>query len=168
MRIELETSGLLAWVCFTLVALGFATIGLFTAKMLRRKTNQGGAYLTAYECGEEPVGSTWVPFHPRYYVVAILFLLFEIEVALLYPWASVALVAQTKGGLSVSYSAYAFYLGVGFVSLLALGLVYAWARGSLDWKISTTNPVHSHSLPAGASAYQTTFAKAVSTPITRS
>ena len=157
MGIELEIDSLAAWVCFALAALGFAGVGLLTAKVLRKASAQGGAFASAYECGEEAVGSTWVPFHPRYYVVAILFLLFEVEVALLYPWATVALVPARQGGLAASFGLYAFCLGAGFVVLLALGLVYAWARGSLDWKLSTNTPIPNHALPAGATAYKTAF-----------
>ena len=158
MYIELESAGLGAWLLFILVGLGFAAIGMLTSKLLRRKSTQAGAYATAYECGEEPVGSTWVPFHPRYYVVAILFLLFEVEIALLYPWASVALVAPGKGGLAGPFGGYAFALGLGFVLLLALGLVYAWARGSLDWKVAANTPTPHHPLPAGSAAYRSAFA----------
>ena len=163
MGIELASAGAAAWFWFLTVALLFGGAGLLTASFLRAAKPTNPAYQTAYECGEEPVGAIWVPFHPRYYVIAILFLLFEVEVALLYPWASVAMVKPNRGGLSALYADYAFGLGIGFILLLALGLVYAWARGSLDWKLGINPQTPQRGpLPAGAEAYKAAFATGTS------
>jgi NADH-quinone oxidoreductase subunit A len=76
-----------------------------------------------YECGEVPVGSSWVQFNIRFYVVALIFLIFDVEVALLYPWA---VVFQRLGWL-------AFVEAFVFIVILLAGLAYLWKEGDLDW-----------------------------------
>jgi NADH-quinone oxidoreductase subunit A len=84
--------------------------------------------LTVYECGEVPVHSAWFNFNPRFYIVALVFLVFDVEVAFTYPVAVVfrRWVARGAGG-------YAFVELALFVALLALALAYVWRRGDLDW-----------------------------------
>ncbi|MBU1702075.1 MAG: NADH-quinone oxidoreductase subunit A [Candidatus Eisenbacteria bacterium] len=77
----------------------------------------------AYECGEQPVGSPWVKFNVRFYVVALIFVIFDVEVVLLYPWAT----AFKSLGL------FAFVEMLVFLGLLFLGLAYVWKRGDLEW-----------------------------------
>lgn len=77
-----------------------------------------------YECGEEPVGGAWVQFHSRYYVVALLFVFFDVEAALLFPWA-----LQTRGaGIAAALS------GLLFLGVLMLGWLYALRKGALQWR----------------------------------
>jgi NADH:ubiquinone oxidoreductase subunit 3 (subunit A) len=76
-----------------------------------------------YECGVETVGDTWVQFKVQYYIFALIFLVFDIEVVFLFPWA-------------VAYNRLALFgvvEGVIFVVLLAMALVYAWRKGTLEW-----------------------------------
>ncbi len=76
-----------------------------------------------YECGMETVGDTWVQFKVQYYLFALVFLIFDVEVVFLYPWA-------------VAYHALPLYgvvEGVLFVVMLAAALVYAWRKGALEW-----------------------------------
>jgi NADH:ubiquinone oxidoreductase subunit 3 (subunit A) len=82
---------------------------------------------TAYECGLEPVGRAWYQVHVRYYIYALLFVLFDVEVAFLYPWAAIFR-NLTSGHL--------FMLGevVIFLVILIFGLVYAWRKGALEWE----------------------------------
>jgi len=78
---------------------------------------------STYECGEVPVGSSWVQFNIRFYVVALIFIVFDVEVALLYPWA---VVFQRLGLL-------AFVEAFIFIVILLAGLAYLWKEGDLDW-----------------------------------
>ena len=79
--------------------------------------------LDTYECGMETVGDTWVQFKVQYYIFALVFLVFDIELVFLYPWA-------------VAFDAlplYAVLEGVIFMLILVAGLVYAWRKGALEW-----------------------------------
>ncbi len=79
--------------------------------------------LTTYECGEIPVGDSWVRFNIRFYVVALIFLIFDVEVVFLFPWA---IVFQKLG-------MYAFIEMVVFLAILLVGYAYVWLKGDLDW-----------------------------------
>ena len=87
---------------------------------------------TTYECGEPAVGSAWVRFDMRFYTVALVFLIFEVEVAFLFPWAVVFNRLTELGGL------FAFFEVFVFVLVLGLGLVYVWMKGDLDWVKSSS------------------------------
>ena len=76
-----------------------------------------------YECGHEPVGEPRVPFRVQYYGVALVFLIFDIETAFLYPWALVLRRLGWAGYLEMSI----------FVAVLLVGLLYAWRKGVLRW-----------------------------------
>jgi NADH-quinone oxidoreductase subunit A len=84
--------------------------------------------LETYECGEEPTGQAWFNFNPRFYIIALIYIVFDIEVAFIYPIATVfkRWVAQGNGW-------FAFAELAAFIALLILGLVYVWAKGDLDW-----------------------------------
>lgn len=77
-----------------------------------------------YECGEEPAGTAWMQFHARYYVVALLFVVFDVEAVFLFPW-SVTLRELGPTG---------FYAAVGFVAVLMLGWLYAVRKEALEWQ----------------------------------
>jgi NADH-quinone oxidoreductase subunit A len=79
---------------------------------------------TAYECGMLPIGSVRSQIHIRYYVYAILFLIFDVEAVFLFPWA-VSL---------VSIGEVALYSMIVFILILGFGLAYAWKKGVLEWK----------------------------------
>lgn len=93
------------------------------------------AKITTYECGEPAVGSAWVRFDMRFYTVALVFLIFEVEVAFLFPWAVVFNALTKAGGL------FAFFEVLLFVAILGVGLVYCWRKGDLDWVKSTSTQV---------------------------
>jgi len=85
-------------------------------------TNRGKS--TPYECGMLPIGRVRTQIHVRYYVYAILFLIFDVEAVFLFPWAvSVVAVGET-----------ALYSMILFIAILGVGLVYAWKKGVLEWK----------------------------------
>lgn len=80
--------------------------------------------LTTYECGEEPEGPAWLKFHPRYYVVALVFVLFDVEAVFLFTWA---LVLPELGMLAIID----MFL---FIGILLLGWVFALSKGALRWQ----------------------------------
>jgi NADH-quinone oxidoreductase subunit A len=88
---------------------------------------------TPYECGEEPIGSAWGKFNIRFYVIAILFLLFEVEVIFLFPWATIMDSPELKNAVQGNWSMIAFTEAFIFVFLLSLGLAFAWKKGYLNW-----------------------------------
>lgn len=107
---------------FILFAAIFVIITLFVAKIIRpnRPTHEK---LKIYECGENPEGSPWVKFNIRFYVVALIFLIFDVEVVLLFPWALIY----------KDYGIYGFLAGIIFLLLLILGMAYEWRKGDLEW-----------------------------------
>ncbi|MDI6803642.1 MAG: NADH-quinone oxidoreductase subunit A [Bacteroidota bacterium] len=107
---------------FFIIAGIFVTLGLVTAWVIRPKRPYPDK-LTTYECGEDPVGSPWVKYNIRFYVVALIFLIFEVEILFLFPWA---LVYQDLG-------LFAFIEMVIFLVILFVGYAYVWVRGDLDW-----------------------------------
>lgn len=86
---------------------------------------------TTYECGEPTIGSAWVRFDMRFYTVALVFLVFEVEVALLFPWAAAYDTLTQAAGL------FAFVEVLLFLVILGLGYVYVWRKGDLDWVKAT-------------------------------
>jgi len=77
----------------------------------------------AFECGNPPSGSAWGRFTVHFYLTALLFLVFDVEVVFLYPWA----VELRKLGM------FGFVEAMVFIVILTVGLIYAWQRGALDW-----------------------------------
>lgn len=83
---------------------------------------------TPYECGEQPVGSAWSMFNVRFYVVGLIFIIFDVESVLMFPVASIfkEMVDMGQGG-------YALIILVSFISVLIEGIAYCWKKGDLDW-----------------------------------
>jgi NADH-quinone oxidoreductase subunit A len=81
-----------------------------------------------YECGEKPIGQAWFNFNPRFYLIALVFVIFEVEIAFMFPVASVYRSFIEKGqGLLAFAEIFVF------VAILAVGLAYVWAMGDLEW-----------------------------------
>jgi NADH-quinone oxidoreductase subunit A len=83
---------------------------------------------TTYECGERPVGPAWILFNFRFYMVALAFIMFDIELALIFPCATVF-----RKWLHAGYGLLVIGEIVVFVGILLLGLIYMWSRGDLQW-----------------------------------
>ena len=81
-----------------------------------------------YECGEKPIGQAWFNFNPRFYLIALVFVIFEVEIEFMYPVASVY-----KWFLDHGQGVLAFAEIFVFVAILAVGLAYVWAMGDLEW-----------------------------------
>ncbi|GAB6283102.1 MAG: NADH-quinone oxidoreductase subunit A [Ignavibacterium sp.] len=107
---------------FILVAALFVIVAVLFARLIRPAKPTKEKLLT-YECGEDIEGSPWVQFDIRFYVVALIFLIFDVEIVLLVPWALVF----------KNYGWGGFAVGVIFLFLLALGMAYEWVKGDLEW-----------------------------------
>jgi NADH-quinone oxidoreductase subunit A len=107
---------------FFLVGAVFVGGGLITAWLIRPHRPYPSK-LSTYECGETPLGDTRVRFNIRFYVVALLFLIFDVEVVFLFPWA---VVYKNLGW-------FAFLEMVVFLAILFVGYAYVWCKGDLDW-----------------------------------
>ena len=107
---------------FLILAAVFVVVTVFISKLVRPH-RPSKEKLTTYECGENPVGSPWIKFNIRFYVVALIFLIFDVEVVLLIPWA----VIYQQFGLP------GFMVGFLFIIILAIGMAYEWRKGDLEW-----------------------------------
>jgi NADH-quinone oxidoreductase subunit A len=113
---------------FIAVGLAFVFFALFIGSFFRPKRMQPDARNTTYECGEVPEGQAWYNFNPRFYMLALVFLIFDVEVVVTFP-AIVVLRRWAERG-----SGFAAYLEVLlFVVILMTGLVFLWIRGDLEW-----------------------------------
>lgn len=113
---------------FVLVGFVFAAIALIAAKIIR-PSNPSPAKMTTYECGELPLGPSWVRFNVRFYLIALFFIIFDVEVIFLYPWAVVFKSLYPVPGLG----ALIFWEMIIFLLILTVGLAYVWVKGDLDW-----------------------------------
>lgn len=111
------------------LATAFAIVGiaLFAGRFLR-PNNPSPVKSQTYECGEQPIGSGWFNFNPRFYQLALLFLVFDVEIALTWPVAIVARrwIAEGRAWLAVVEILL-------FLVILVVALAFLWGRGDLDW-----------------------------------
>ena len=116
---------------FSAVGLLFVIVNMFVGSLIRpkRTVDEG---LETYECGEETIGDAWISFDIRYYTVALVYVVFAVEIAFLFPWARVLKTALADPTVGI----FALIEGLAFVAILFLGLVYVWAKGDLDWVLS--------------------------------
>jgi len=108
---------------FMVVALLFVVISLVLAWLIRPGGRYSAEKLLPYECGENPQGSAWIQFNIRFYVFALVFIIFDVEIIFLLPWA---VVFKNLG-------AFAFVEGLIFIAILVVGLAYVWRKGDLAW-----------------------------------
>lgn len=131
-------------ICFVLFA--------FVTSWMIRPNRPNEQKLSSYETGEEATGSAWTQFNIRFYIVALIFLLFEVEIIFLFPWSTVyareELIQQTNG----LWGWYAMIEMLIFIFVLALGLAYAWVNGYLDWIKPEPKPTE-HKSPVPKTLY---------------
>jgi NADH-quinone oxidoreductase subunit A len=128
---------LLTFLVFTLFGISFVVFSVaILSRVLRPRVVDPAepAKGETYECGEPAVGSSWVRFDIRFYTLALIFLVFDVEVALLYPWALIFKPLRETGerqfsGLGVFLLAEVLL----FLLILLVGFVYCWRKGDLDW-----------------------------------
>ena len=113
---------------FTIFAALFVVGNLIIARILRPKSTHEPGKVAIYECGEPTIGPAWIRFDIRFYTVALMFVIFDVEIALLFPWGAVFrdLAAEGQGVLALVEAGT-------FIVILMVGLVYVWARGDIDW-----------------------------------
>lgn len=111
-------------VVFAAVAVAFTLIAIVIAYILAPRT-RGKKTLHTYECGIEPYGSAWIRYGITYYVYALIFIAFDVDVLYLFPVA----LSYAKGE-----RAYEFYALLSFVLILAPAIIYAWGKGVFTWK----------------------------------
>ena len=110
-----------------LIFLGLATVlglALFTIGWIMGPRRPDAKKLSPYECGFEAFEDSRMRFDVRYYLVAILFIIFDLEVAFLFPWA-VAL---------ADLGAFGFWSMIVFLAVLTIGFIYEWKKGALEWE----------------------------------
>ncbi len=112
----------LSIIIFVFVALGLS-IGFIVLNFIFSPKNPDPEKLSAYECGFEAFGDSRMEFDVRFYLVAILFIIFDLEIAFLFPWA------VSLG----SIGALGFWSMMIFLFVLTIGFVYEWKKGALDW-----------------------------------
>ncbi len=92
-----------------------------------RPNNPSEVKSSIYECGFETISERWNNFNFRYYSIALLFVIFDVEVVFLFPWAA------SYGMMSTEFGVFVLLEMVVFVGILVLGWAYAWRKGSLEW-----------------------------------
>jgi NADH-quinone oxidoreductase subunit A len=108
---------------FTALIIAFGVVSLGAARLLR-PARPDAVKLANYECGAEPIGSAWVQFPVGFYLVALVFIVFDALAVFLFPWVLVL----HSGGLA------AFWVMAAFTAIIGLGWLYAYREGVLEWK----------------------------------
>ena len=116
-------SDYLSIIIFLFIAL-LLSIGFIVANFLASPSNPDPEKLSAYECGFEPFSDSRMEFDVRFYLVAILFIIFDLEIAFLFPWAI------SLGAIGIL----GFASMMIFLLILTVGFIYEWKKGALDWE----------------------------------
>ncbi len=111
-----------------IVAIGFAAAALIVSVILGKSAKSNATKDSAYECGMTPIGEAQPRFSVKFYLVAMLFILFDIEIVFMYPWAVVYRDFMRAHDHTI------FWSMLSFVGILTVGYVYAIMKGALDWK----------------------------------
>ncbi len=113
----------LSIIIFLFISL-FISIGFILVNFLAAPSNPDPEKLSAYECGFDAFDDSRMEFDVRFYLVAILFIIFDLEIAFLFPWA----ITLGKTGL------FGFWSMMIFLAVLTIGFIYEWKKGALDWE----------------------------------
>ena len=108
---------------FLVVGFIFLAFVLILSRLIQAKGKAGADKYIPYECGEVPEGSAWIRFNIRFYVLALIFIIFDVEIVFLLPWAVVFRRLGT----------FAYIEGLIFIGILVVGLAYVWNKGDLEW-----------------------------------
>jgi NADH:ubiquinone oxidoreductase subunit 3 (subunit A) len=108
---------------FSIISIIFVTLVTLIPRLVSPKAI-GDKKLTTYECGEAPIGEAWIQFNVRYYLIALLFVAFDVEIFFLIPWA---MAYSDLPGLIFWFEMFLF------VAILAVALAYAWVKGVFEW-----------------------------------
>tara|TARA_Y200000002_G_C22208062_1_gene466186 strand:+ start:92 stop:460 length:369 start_codon:yes stop_codon:yes gene_type:complete len=116
-------SDYLSIIIFLFIAL-FLSVGFIVINFLSSPSNPDPEKLSAYECGFEPFEDSRMEFDIRFYLVAILFIIFDLEIAFLFPWA------VSLGNIGL----FGFWSMMVFLAVLTVGFIYEWKKGALEWE----------------------------------
>lgn len=108
---------------FLLIASVIPVLAISISALVAPSTSKNPEKYTSYESGIEPMGESWIQFQIRYYMFALVFVVFDVETVFLYPWA------MSFDDLGII----AFAEVLVFVIILIIGLIYAWRKGALEW-----------------------------------
>lgn len=107
---------------FLILGVAFVLFNFLLSRLIRPSA-PNDIKLSTYECGESTIGPSWIQFNVRFYIFCLIFVIFDVEVVFLFPWA---LVFQSLG-------MFAFVEMIVFIAILMFGLFYAWRKGLLRW-----------------------------------
>ncbi|MEE8466688.1 MAG: NADH-quinone oxidoreductase subunit A [Dehalococcoidia bacterium] len=116
-------------VAISAVVAAMAIGGMFAASRMLSARRYSEAKLTTYECGIPPTPYAWSNINVRFYIFAILFLIFDVEAVFLFPWAVIFMQEKINESNSLPFYAMMMFLGV-----LFFAIVYAWKKGVLEWQ----------------------------------
>ena len=116
-------------VAISAIVAAAAIVGMFAASRILSSRRRSDIKVTAYECGIPATPYNWSNINIRFYVFAILFLIFDVEAVFLFPWAVIFLDQKVLQANAVPFYAMLMFLGV-----LVFAIVYAWKKGALDWQ----------------------------------
>ncbi len=114
---------------FALVGLAFGCVPIWLGWLIAPH-RPDSEKLSAFECGFEPFEDARMKFDVRYYLIAILFILFDLEIAFLFPWATIFREIVATPEVKV----FGFLEMLVFIGILVVGYIYAWVKGALDWE----------------------------------
>jgi NADH-quinone oxidoreductase subunit A len=101
----------------------FMVVAILVISAIVNPSHPSATKYATYECGIKPIGTPWSPFAVRYYIFALLFLIFDVEAVFMFPWTLIFRSLGTTGFVEVAI----------FILVLVVGLVYAWRKGVLEW-----------------------------------
>ncbi|NTV10185.1 MAG: NADH-quinone oxidoreductase subunit A [Zoogloea sp.] len=114
---------------FILFAVAFGFVPVIAGRLLG-PNRPDSEKLSSYECGFEPFEDARMKFDVRYYLIAILFILFDLEIAFLFPWATI--LREIAGSAALRF--FGFFEMLVFLGMLLIGYIYVWKKGALDWE----------------------------------
>lgn len=118
---------------FIVIAVGFVFVTLLVGKLVR-PDNPSPGKKAVYECGEPPVGAGFSQFNMRFYLVAFVFVIFDVEIAFMFPVTVIFRDLLTEGSGVLAFVEIAL-----FIVILMVGFIYAWTQGGLDWVRTLSN-----------------------------
>jgi len=113
---------------FALIVVSFPVVALLVFKLIRPESRGGPAKFLPYECGIPPESDARGRYSARFYVVAMLFVIFDVETMFLFPWASLY-----RGWVAIHEGAFALISMLVFLGILLIGYVWIYQKGALDW-----------------------------------
>lgn len=114
---------------FAVIGVAFAVVTMWLSWALRPEYNPTGVKPEPYECGEIPLGNAWKQFRVGYYIFALVFVIFDVETAFIFPWAK-----ELRHFKEAGQGLFVFVEMMVFIAILFIGLLYAWRKGVLKWE----------------------------------